>query len=231
MLGLHLESRRVDEKARFPIAPQLLEMLIERPRIIDIRGAQGHIPLGGKGAPIHAKAAVAAFVRAETFKEEDILRHGNHRIAGHEEPPQLHVVLHQIIGVFLPCIPIDAAKFLKPRHQALWNQFRLSCQDLLFRFPVAALANLRLPFLLFLPVCLISALVLWMVAPIANDYVVESTDGLAETKRLPQGTDETHPIAAQVRRQRNGQTSGTRHDGASLPVGQGEVHDIRTQLI
>ena len=100
-LRLHLEAARIDQKAGLAVAAQLLEMLVERPGIIDVGGADADVGLGRKGAAVHAQAAVTAFVAAETLEEEHVVRHGNDRIAGHQQPPQFRIMLRQVVGVVL----------------------------------------------------------------------------------------------------------------------------------
>jgi len=45
---LHLEAARVNEKTGLTIAAQLLEMLVKRPGIIDVGGAEADVTLGAK---------------------------------------------------------------------------------------------------------------------------------------------------------------------------------------
>src|SRR5262249_28510969 len=61
-------------------------------------------------------------------------------------------------------------------------------------------------------------------AQVADDDVVQCADGLAEADGAVQGAGEADAVAAQVRRQRDGQPGPGRHDAAAFAVGDGQLH-------
>ncbi len=105
-----LETLRVDAKPRVAIGAELLELVVQVPRVVDVRRAE----LRGRGraegrVAIDGETAVARFVGRETFEEANVVGDGNDRVAGHQQPPQLLIVPGEIVRVFLPSVPIGAA--------------------------------------------------------------------------------------------------------------------------
>ena len=159
-------------------------MLVERPGVVDVGGADADIGFGGKGAAVHAQAAVTAFVGAETLEEKHIVRHGDDRVARHQQPPQLRIMAGEIAGVVLASVPVEPAQFAKPLLQPFGHRLDLLSQRLGAYFPghrpakgVFALFLLRL-------VRLVSRLVLLLEPEIADDNIVQGADRLPEAKGL-----------------------------------------------
>ena len=203
--GVHGEAPGVEVQPRRAVGAQRLELLVQVLRVIDVgRPQRQRLRRAEALPPAHAQAAVGGFVLGEALEEDDVVGHRDDRVAGHQLPPEGRVVLGQVTGVSDAGGPVLLAGPVEVSLQAGRERRAAPGFDFPQRIAVSPLPQRRLlPRLPRLPLP-VGGLVLLHVAEVADDYIVQRADGLAEPQRVPQRRVKRHRLPRQVGRETDG---------------------------
>ncbi len=216
---LDAEARRVDRQGRRLVGADLLELVVERGRVVDVRRAAGELAHVLEVVVARSEPAVARLVLREALEEDLVRVDGDH---GVEDEPEVLVDLVEPLEVALlrreegrraltEALVEVPELLLEPRHLALDLRAPRERRDELL---VLVLGEPRL----------VGALVLGLEAEIRDDHVVERAHGLAEGRPEPELPREVRGLPLQVRRETHGARVGAARHGRARGVGVAKLH-------